>query len=48
MGISKCYTTERNEKATKEVEGTIHDYGSAPGGTFLQTEYRPSRSLRKY
>ena len=35
MGISKRYTNENNEKAPKKVEGTIHDYGSAPGGTFL-------------
>ena len=35
MGISKRYTNERNEKAQKKVEGTLHDYGSAPGGTFL-------------
>ena len=48
MGISKRYTTERNKKAPKKVEVTLHDYGSAPGGTFLQTEYRPSRSLRKH
>ena len=37
MGISKRYTTERNEKAPKEVKGALHDYGSAQGGTFLQT-----------
>ena len=24
---------ERNEKASKKVEGTLHDYGGAPGGT---------------
>ena len=48
MGISKRYTTVKNEKAPKEAEGTLHNYGSAPGGTFLQTEYRPSRSPRKY
>ena len=48
MGISKRYTTESNKKAPKEVEGTLHGYGSAPGGMFLQTDYRPSRSLRKY
>ena len=47
MGISKCYTSERNKKAPKEVEGTLHDYKSAPGGTFLKTEYKPSRLLRK-
>ena len=35
MGISKRYTTERNEKAPKEVEGTLHDYRRAPGGSFL-------------
>ena len=35
MGISERYTTERNEKAPKKVEGTLHDYGSAPGGTLL-------------
>ena len=35
MGISDRYTTERNEKAPKKVEGTLHDYGSAPGGTLL-------------
>ena len=35
MGISKRYTTERNEKAPKELEGNLHDYRSAPGGMFL-------------
>ena len=35
MGSSECYTTERNEKAPKEVEGTLHDNGGAPGGTLL-------------
>ena len=48
MGISKRYTAERNEKAPKEAEGTLYDYGSATAGTFSQTEYEPSRSLRKY
>ena len=31
MGISERHTTERNEKAPKKVEGTVHDYGGAPG-----------------
>ena len=35
VGISERYTTERNEKAPKKVEGTLHNYGSAPGGTLL-------------
>ena len=35
MGISERYTTERDEKAPKEVEGTLHDYRGAPGGTLL-------------
>ena len=35
MGISNCYTTKKNEKDPKEFEGTLHDYGSAPGGAFL-------------
>ena len=35
MGISERHTTERNEKASKKVEGTLHDYGGAPGGTLL-------------
>ena len=35
MGISEFHTTERNEKALKNVEGTLHDYGGAPGGTLL-------------
>ena len=39
MGISERYTTEMNEKSPKKVEGTLHDYGSAPGGTLLLTEY---------
>ena len=34
MGISEHYTTERNEIALKNLEGTLHDYGSAPGGKF--------------
>ena len=32
MGTSERYTTERNEKALKKVEETLHDYGGAPGG----------------
>ena len=48
MGISERYTAETDENAPKEMEGTLHDYGSSLGGMFLQTEYRPSRSLRKY
>ena len=35
MGILKRYTTERNEKAPKEAEGTLHDYRSAPRGRFF-------------
>ena len=35
MGISERYTTERNEKAPKSVKVTLHDYGSASGGTLL-------------
>ena len=35
MGISEHHTTERKEKAPKKVDGTVHDYGSAPGGTLL-------------
>ena len=35
MGISERYTTGRNKKAPKKVEGTLHDYGSAPRGTLL-------------
>ena len=35
MGISECHTTERNKKAFKKVEGTLHDYGGASGGTLL-------------
>ena len=35
MGISELHTTERNEKAPKKVEGTVHDHGGAPGGTLL-------------
>ena len=34
MGISKRNTAEKKEKADKEVERTVHDYKSAPGGTF--------------
>ena len=26
MGVSERYTTERNEKAPKKVEGTLYDY----------------------
>ena len=33
--VGECHTTERNEKAFKKVEGTLHDYGGAPGGTLL-------------
>ena len=35
MGISESYTTERDEKAPKKMEGTLYDYRGAPGGTFL-------------
>ena len=35
MGISERHTTKRNEKAPKKVEGTVHDYGGAPGETLL-------------
>ena len=35
MGIPEFYTSERNKKTTKEVERTLHDNRSAPGGTFL-------------
>ena len=35
MGISERHTTERNKKAPKIVEGILHDYGGAPGGTLL-------------
>ena len=35
MGVSERYTTERDEEAPKEVEGTLHDYRGAPGGTLL-------------
>ena len=48
MDILERYTTERNTKAPKKVEGTLHGYGSASGGTLLQTEYWPSRSLQKH
>ena len=34
MGISERYTTERDERAPK-IEGTLHDYRGAPGGTLL-------------
>ena len=33
--VGERHTTERNEKAFKKVEGTLHDYGGAPGGTLL-------------
>ena len=35
MGILERFTTKRNEKAPRKVEGTFHDYGCAPGGTLL-------------
>ena len=35
MGISERHTTEKNEKVFKKVEGTLHDYGGALGGTLL-------------
>ena len=35
MGVSELYITERNEKAPKKVEWTLHDYGSAPAGMLL-------------
>ena len=39
VGVSKRYTTEKEEETPKEVEGTVHDNGGASGGTFLQTKY---------
>ena len=44
MGISKRYTTERNEKAPKEVEGTIQFTGVHQEGRF----YRLSSSRAAY
>ena len=35
MGNSERHTTEKNEKAFKKVEWTLHDYGGAPVGTLL-------------
>ena len=35
MGISERHTHERNEKAPRKVDRTVHDYGGAPGGTLL-------------
>ena len=35
VGISERYTAKTNEKAPKKLEGTLHDYGSAPVGTVL-------------
>ena len=35
MGIPERYTTERDKKAPKKVEKTLHDYRRAPGGTLL-------------
>ena len=35
MGIYELYTTERDEKAPKKLEGTFHDYRGALGGTLL-------------
>ena len=35
MGISERYTTERDKKVPKKMEGTLHDYRGAPGGTLL-------------
>ena len=35
MGISERSTTEKNGKAPKKFEGTLHDYGGVPGGTLL-------------
>ena len=36
MGISERYTTERNEKAPKKVEGTLHDYEVHQEGRFYR------------
>ena len=35
MGIPERYTTERDKKAPKKMEGTLHDYRGASGGTLL-------------
>ena len=35
MGISERYTTERDKKVPKKVEGTLHDHRGAPRGTLL-------------
>ena len=36
MGISERFTTERDKKASEEVEGTLHDYRGAPRGRFYR------------
>ena len=41
MGFSERYTLKGLKKTPEEVEGTVYDNGSASGGTFLQTKYRP-------
>ena len=43
--FQKLHTTERNKETPEEVMGTIHNNGSASGGTFSQTKYRPSCAL---
>ena len=34
MGFSERYPVERNYQTPKEMEGTVHDNGSASRGTF--------------
>ena len=34
------FFSERNKETPEEMEGTVHDNGSASGGKFLQTEYQ--------
>ena len=36
MGISERYTTERDKKAPKKVEGTLHDYSVHQEGRFYR------------
>ena len=38
MGFWERYPTERKEETPEEMERTVHDSGSATGGTLLQTK----------
>ena len=39
LGVPERQTSKRDKKASKEMEGTVHDKGSAPAGSILSLEH---------